>query len=512
MLVYGDWSETVDPEKLLADLSHQLRAIALMEGGIDRHAKLVGVLIAAGQLLQGFADAGWPVRDISKFVHALARSVVHSFDSGFAGLGELARVPTAPFPGRVHVRLPEGFAFYGVYPEGYIEAARRLKLVGSPRVIGIRSIGATLGAVVSVAIGAPNAVTVRPTGDPFSREVELPSGIIEPGLHYVIVDEGPGLSGSSFGAVADQLEAHGVPLERIAFLPSHRGELGPQASDKHRIRWNRAQRVPGEFEPSFLEQRFGVLEKFVGGGTWQRTKFIGTCDGSPVLLKFAGLGAIGERKLQIGRALHSAGFTPEPLSLMHGFIAERWCDDARPLGDAEKPVQEIGRYIGARARLFQAPALTGAGVAELLAMARRNIGLALGEAAACRLDQFQELGKATLVRRVRSDNKMQPEEWLRLPNGRLLKMDALDHHQAHDLIGCQAAEWDLAGAIEEFELDAGEATRLVEAAMLDPDLELLGFYRVAYAAFRLGQCDLAADHRGVQRYARSVEHLLHQNS
>lgn len=512
MLVYGDHCEVADPAERWGALSERLQATQHIPHGIDRHAKLVGALVEAGQLLQGVADEGTPSPELSEFVHGLARCVVRSWDSRFGEVGELPRLPSLILPETVELRLPEGFAFYAVYPEAYVAAARTLTLNGSPRVIGIRSIGTTLGAMVAAALGAPPAITVRPFGDPFARAVELPADILERDAHYIIVDEGPGLSGSSFGAVADWLEARGVPLERIAFLPSHSGDLGPQASDAHRQRWARAKRIAAKFDVTFLEDRFGPLKAFSSGGAWQRTKFRGTEEGAPVLLKFAGLGAIGERKLLMARALHAAGFTPEPVGLLHGFLVERWCEHARPLEPGELPVREIGRYIGARARLFPAAGGSGASIDTLLTMCRRNIGLGVGAEAACGVARFDEASLSARVRRVRTDNKLQPDEWLRLGDGRLLKTDALDHHQAHDLIGCQGVEWDVAGAIDEFGFDAAESVLLIDAVGVEVDSDLLAFYRLAYAAFRLGQSELAGDQSAAGRYARSLQLLLHPGS
>jgi hypothetical protein len=221
-----------------------------------------------------------------------------------------------------------------------------------------------------------------------------------------------------------------------------------------------------------------------------------------VLLKFAGLGEIGERKLEMARTLHATGFTPEPLELVHGFLVERWCDDARPLAPDEKPIDEIARYISARAMLFPAQAGSGASIDELLTMCRRNISVALGEDAVGSLDRWDAAHLAQRVARVRTDNKLDRAEWLRAPGGRLLKTDALDHHCAHDLIGCQDPAWDVAGAIVEFELDRDEADRLGKATTVDP--QLLEFCLVAYCAFRLGHSTLTGD-QNAERY----EHYLH---
>lgn len=506
MLVYGDRSETVDAGERLDSIRAGLAAVRALAPGLDRHARLVGALIDAGQLLQGVEDSGGAAEPLRSFVRSLAARVLASWDSGFAEAGTLPSEPALELSGKLELKVPEGFGFYAVYPEAYLEAARRLKLHGRPCVIGIRSIGTTLGAVVAAALGTRSFVTLRPFGDPFARQVRLPEEIVEAERHYVIVDEGPGLSGSSFGAVADWLEARGIPLERIAFLPSHAGEPGPRASDVHRRRWQRAQRIPAELSPRFLAQCFGPLRPFATGAAGERRKFLGWHDGERVLVKFAGLGRIGEDKLQLARKLHAAGLTPEPLGLAYGFLVERWCEGARPLAPDHKPVEEIGRYIGTRARLFPAPPGSGASVAELMQMCRRNIALALGERAAWAVDRFDEQALSRCDSRVRTDNKLDREEWLRLPDGRLVKTDALDHHQGHDLIGCQDPAWDVAGAIVEFGLDAAQADRLIAAAGLTIDRQLLAFDRLAYCAFRLGQAELGGSNASA--YRRHLHLLL----
>jgi hypothetical protein len=75
-------------------------------------------------------------------------------------------------------------------------------------------------------------------------------------------------------------------------------------------------------------------------------------------------------------------------------------------------------------------------------------------------------------------------EWLRLPSGQLLKADALDHHQGHDLVGCQDLAWDIAGAAVELGLQEEDVTRLEQALGVEP--ELTAFYRIPYAAFHYG--------------------------
>jgi hypothetical protein len=510
VLVYGDHREVVDAGECLTEIAAQLQQADDAPPGIERHAKLVGALIDAGRLLQGVADRGDPPGELDLFVHRLARAVVRSFDSGSDGAGALPVVPALGLDGEVELRVPEGFAYYAVYPEAYIVAARRLRLSARPRVIGLRSIGTTLGAIVAATLGAPPALSVRPTGDPFARRIELPDAAIDRNAHYIIFDEGPGLSGSSFGGAADALEARGIPPERIAFLPSHGGQLGSHASEPHRRRWARAQRVAAEFDPAFLARRFGRLEAFQCGSGQERLKFVSRHGDDRVLLKFAGLGSIGESKFSLARALHAAGLTPEPLGLVHGFIAERWLADTRALQPGEKPAQEIGQYIGTRARLVPRDNCGGASIDELVAMVRRNVSLALGGATAERLAAADPAALNERVARSRTDNKMDRVEWLRARDGRLIKTDALDHHQAHDLIGCQDPAWDVAGAITEFELDRDATEALISATGLMIDRGLLDFYRRAYPAFRLGRAVLSGGREG--RYKRALALLLEEHA
>ena len=141
----------------------------------------------------------------------------------------------------VTCKQAEGFAFYALYPEAYALAARRSGLGPNTLVIGLRSIGTGLAAMVAAALGA-RAITVRPHGDPYARQLKLGRELADLILSYAharfaIVDEGPGLSGSSFGCVVDWLENHGVAPERIHAFPGHDGPLGPAASARHRDRW-----------------------------------------------------------------------------------------------------------------------------------------------------------------------------------------------------------------------------------------------------------------------------------
>jgi hypothetical protein len=135
------------------------------------------------------------------------------------------------------------------------------------------------------------------------------------------------------------------------------------------------------------------------------------------------------------------------------------------------------------------------------------------------LDQCNMDLLAPRVHRIRTDNKLDRNEWLRLRDGRVLKTDALDHHQGHDLIGCQDVAWDVAGAIVEFGLGPREADRLISASGLSVDPDLLAFSQIAYCVFRLGHAHIAAQSGPAnarlrceaERYASELWKLLCQH-
>jgi hypothetical protein len=584
MLVYGDAVRTEDTREKLAGIADALEQAARMPAGIGRHGALVAVFVDAGELAQGIADVEFQVRRqdarspaqdaAMALLLQLARAIWASWASGFAVLPAPSRdglraVGAAPLPPIITTRRAEGFAFYALYPESYAAAALAGHLRSSVRVIGIRSIGAPLSAMMAAVMRAPPPVTVRPTGHPFHREVSLADELTTqllaaPSLHFAVVDEGPGLSGSSFGAVADYLEDRGVPGDRIAFFPSHGGAPGPQACERHRNRWAKVVRQVMPFEALVLcarrpEHRLeawmadllgppeGAPED-ISGGRWrphryareadwppvhaqqERRKFLLRAQGETWLLKFVGLGREGGRKLERARMLHAAGFAPPVAGYCHGFLIERWIDNARPLDrcpvDPDWLVEHVGRYLGFRAKSFATEAGRGASPAELCAMARHNAAEALGPDVARSFDRWTAEDLAQLAERARpveTDNRLHAWEWLVRSDGRLLKCDALDHHAGHDLVGCQDIAWDVVGATVELELPGSAQARLcavVERAAgraLDP--QLIALLTPCYLAFQLGSWTMAAAaapgpeeaarlRRAAERYATRLRHAL----
>jgi hypothetical protein len=543
VLVFGDQVRLREPRSAVHELSAALRTILGMPVGLARHTALVGAFIEAGELVQGLIDGACPTLDCRTWVGdagmrllvALAAAVDASWRGQPLAADPVSLALTALIghctPDVIEARHAEGYAFYALYPEAYLIAARATP-PGTRQVIGIRSIGAGLAALVAAATDAPLPTTVRPRGAPFQRSLEVSSALVAEWVagdtRVAIADEGPGMSGSSFGAVIDRLEHSGVSLERIECFPSHAGEPGPAADERHRERWRRVQRWVVELDTLLL--RDGTLARWIAGligpltqsledvsaGRWrakhfrsqaewpasvvhqERRKLLASAASGTWLARFVGLGRDGDRALARARTLSRAGFTPEVAGLCYGFLVERWIS-APPLVVAEldrtarrRMVERVGRYLGFRARELPAEPDSGASLERLAEMVSRNATLALGAVPALPGSPAE---LASCVHRIEIDGRLHAWEWL-VDGGALIKTDAVDHCADHSLVGCQDLAWDIVGASVELELSAAERQRLAavagEAAGRPIDPDLLAFIRPCYLAFQLGRHAMAS--------------------
>ncbi|HZS36954.1 MAG TPA: hypothetical protein VFF06_09010 [Polyangia bacterium] len=547
MLVYGDRERVEDPRERLRAIERRLADAARAPAGLARHAQLVALLIDAGELAQGILDEemaargedDWDspaARALAALLISFGRAVCASYASRFRGAPlppprALERVARLRLPTAIRVRAPEGFVHYAVYPEAYAEAARDLPPPAI--VIGVRSIGTSLGAIVA-ARACARLATVRPIGPPFARRPSLPPHARAriAARHAALVDEGPGLSGSSLCGLAEWIADAGA-LAPPRIFPSHAGPLGPHASASHRELWRRVDRRVAAFEslrfgdgaPAAALARaarplIGALDgepRDLGAGAWrsvryareadwppahvraERRKYLVRAGGARWLLRFAGLGRHGEERLARARVLERGGFIPPTVGLLHGFLVQRWLDGAVSLDVARgceraRLLARLAEYFVFLAREFPAPPDAGATPAELLAMARHNTSLALGADAAAVIDRWRAR-LPRIGRRVHGDAKLHACEWLLTRGGALVKTDALDHHAGHDLVGSQDPAWDLAAAAVEFDLSPDEEHALARAlaAASAPPAEPRAFFTECYLAFELGRHTLAAD-------------------
>ena len=177
-----------------------LRACDGCEGPVTLRA-----LLRAGELECGVADA---VPELAaawqKITDRLADALLSQ--QPLPRLDFLcASIQQAGAPDVVAISKPEGFSYYALHPLGYADALQRLPDISSNiAVIGIRSIGTTLSAVVTAAARKRGAsvsrITVRPVGHPYDRHVQftpeqrawIGTAMVEE-AGFLVVDEGPGL-------------------------------------------------------------------------------------------------------------------------------------------------------------------------------------------------------------------------------------------------------------------------------------------------------------------------------
>ncbi len=167
-------------------------------------------------------------------------------EEALRGLREL------PLPREIEVKAPEGYTWYGVHPEAWFEAARRATASSDDPVvvIGLRSIGTSLSAMAAAAFNPCRSyrVVVRPRGHPFDRRPRLEPELLELlRLHrdelFLIVDEGPGMSGSSLTGVAEAIASLDVPDSKIVLLPAWVPAAERLSSERARVSWDRWRKV-----------------------------------------------------------------------------------------------------------------------------------------------------------------------------------------------------------------------------------------------------------------------------
>ncbi|MFN3651052.1 MAG: hypothetical protein ACK47B_15870 [Armatimonadota bacterium] len=557
MIVYGDPRYVRPAGRML----RRLREAAQSAGSAPDDSR--AALLQAGCLEQAVADQlpehGAAVQRVTDCFADRFETLRRGAPDDRANAARLRRALAElglPEEHDLTVRVPEGFAFYALFPEQYAAAALRWAArypQGRVLVVGLRSIGTTLSAVVAAALRregrAVRRLTVRPAGHPFAREVELPAGVTAGAEWALVVDEGPGLSGSSMAAAAEALVRAGLRRDQVAFLPGHAHGPGTAASPEVRKWWETTPRflVPPEeirWEGRTLHELLAersqrlcpaagavISIEDLGGGAWRGAVFGDPdawpaafapfelpklrCvfqDGSALLWKFAGLSgeeespaAAAAARLRAGAA---AGWMLAPREECLGFVAVPWVG-APPLTSADAApgvLRQIGEYLAWAAGPPVSPDEAAAAQSRLGELLAWNSVEALGEEAREPARVLIESAAAWLAGREppqAGDGRLAPVEWRLQPSGRLLKLDGTGHHADHTAVGRQPLWWDVAGAEVEWELGPKEAALLRRSALppqllAAPDL-VLRFYRAAYAAFRVGQASLcegaAADPR-----------------
>lgn len=422
-------------------------------------------------------------------LRALSQAAAHSVVTGSA-------LPSAIFQNEpISTSIPEGYAYYGLDPRTYIEAADNFHMAACPQevvCIGIRSIGTSLSALVGAALEQRGArvhgFTVRPHGHPFHRRIEIGPQLEQAwrslsNAHFAVIDEGPGLSGSSLTAVAEKLSELGIPDVRISFFPSWIPDGREFVSERARARWPRHRKYCAEFvpKPGWVDVSAGAWRSIFYGNEaeypevqpqHEARKYL---DG-PDLLKFEGFGPYGQPRFERARALADAGFSPRAFELSAGFMRSEFIPGQPLAAECRDPhlIKTMAEYLAFRATEFRVD--DGTPLDELNTMIEVNCGA-----------KFTKLPGPTQP--VITDGRMLPHEWIATERG-YLKTDSVDHGDNHFYPGPTDIAWDLAGTIAEFRFNNSESRAFVDqyiAHSRDRHVaDRLPFFRAAYSAFRKG--------------------------
>jgi hypothetical protein len=378
-------------------------------------------------------------------------------------------------------------------------------------IVGIRSIGTTLSAVAAAAARArgilTERMTARPQGHPYNRTAEFTpeqmaevSQAVSSGATFVVVDEGPGLSGSSFLAVAEALERTGASTEKIILISSNEPDINTLCADNAARRWQRFRCIPAGGEArrpteavDFIDSGQWRSRVFANKSEWpatwtnfERLKYLSLSQkGEQRLFKFAGLGHYGDVVLEREKKVAAAGFGLVPREESDGFVSYSWMYGrtltARDL--SRETLVRLAEYCAFRQRAFAVEVFH---LNALQHMAEHNL---------------RELGfelpvDLRLERPVIADGKMQPHEWLLTIEGKLLKTDSGSHGDDHFFPGPTDIAWDLAGAIVEWQMSEQQTTEFLNfyyRASGDNAKHRINGFIQAYAVFRLAYCLMAAN-------------------
>lgn len=516
LLVFRGDRRRASSKELKAGLTAQLVQVC-------RHfsqRNLLGALLRAGELECGIADA-YP--EAASFYARLTDQIADALLIGESAVSInpdfqktaiqslLKAVRALPEFEQLSISTPEGFAYYALHPQAYADAMRQIPACGHVLIVGIRSIGTTLSAVAAAAARASGIaaerITVRPQGHPYNRTLEFTpeqiavvSRAVSWGASFAVVDEGPGLSGSSFLAVAEALERAGAAAEKIILVSGHAPNLGALCAENAARRWQRFLCIPVASEA----RRPAEAVEFIGGGQWrsgvfssesewpaawsslERLKYLSSAEqGERRFFKFAGLGHYGDTVLERERKVAAAGFGLMPGEESDGFISYPLIK-GRPLspGDLSAEILAgLAEYCAFRQRIFSVEL---SDLAALQQMAEHNLH-ELG------LDLPIDLH---LEHPVIADGRMQPYEWLLRGDGKVLKTDSGSHGDDHFFPGPTGIAWDLAGAIVEWQMNDQQTTEFLDlyqrASGDDASARIDGFIK-AYAVFRLAYCLMAAN-------------------
>ncbi|MFB3915255.1 MAG: hypothetical protein ACE14M_00880 [Terriglobales bacterium] len=518
MYVFRDGRRSEPGRTLVDALAAELRSLP-SDPTYAACDHLIGPLLRAGEIECALADLHSPeAARLLRITDSLAAALVWSSrpllrNESRPSLSSAELIESLPrdVPDTLTISPPEGFVYYALHPLDFVDLAERFSFTPAA-VIGIRSIGTTLSALVAAALSRRgmriSRITVRPIGHPYDRRTELTSEQLRwvaaqraGEAEFLVVDEGPGMSGSSFLSVGEALLGAGVAREHIHFLCSREPNPDMLCARDARERWL-GFRAHYAYANSHLPPQARI---YVGGGHWrehlysdpsnwpaswtqmERLKFL-----SPdkrTLFKFEGLGRFGSEVHRRAQLLGEAGFSPAPQGFLDGFGRYPMVPGAMLQATSinRELLLRMAAYCAFRAMAMRSA--DGQQPQAIEDMVRFNVREEFGI-------ELEEVGPFHAAIPVIVDGRMLPHEWRQTSDGSILKLDGTSHGDDHFFPGPTDIAWDLAGAIAEWNLRGEAADYLIQQYRRrtgdDPRRRLPGFL-LAYTVFRMAYCKMAAD-------------------
>lgn len=509
MLVYRDGRRSVPVRELVRKLE---QALASLQSDRTENT-LLNTLLRAGELECALCDVGSSDTDLAAALTDKLAGLACGAESSSCDSPQIRHqlLSSIHYDGELTVSQPEGFAYYALHPLDFADAISAAGLkTRFAHVVGVRSIGTTLSAVVAAKLNADgipaSRMTVRPEGHPYDRHtsftyvqsIAVQQAYLRDAL-FLVCDEGPGRSGSSLLSAAEALEREGISRDRIVLLCSYQPNTDALCAPHAPERWRRyhsvaagmTNRLPqetGQYLGADEWRRLFLAETDVWPATWphmERLKFLSRS--RQKIFKFEGHGSYGEPVREREQMLASSGFGARYLGHEAGFgihelVGGRLPDPAKP---SRALLRHLANYCAWRARAFSAT-VSQESILQLEHMAAHNIKQELGFAPELRLE---------VERPAISDGRMQPHEWRELGGDQWVKLDASTHGDDHFFPGPVDIAWDLAGLCVEWQLAADHRDFLLsEYRRMSHDNPgpRLEAYEIAYAAFRLGWSRMAA--------------------
>lgn len=176
LLVYRDGRTREPASELVRHLDH---ALASLRSRFTEDA-LLSALLRAGELECALCDAGSSDGELAiTLTDRLATAACSENPCAEVSLGTCQRfLDSIRYDGELTVSRPEGFAYYALHPLDFADVMSAARLEAScAYVVGIRSIGSTLSAVVAAKLNADgisaSRTTVRPEGHPYDRRTKF---------------------------------------------------------------------------------------------------------------------------------------------------------------------------------------------------------------------------------------------------------------------------------------------------------------------------------------------------